>query len=156
MRPPPLPSPSPRPQLSAIQFPRVPVPVIKTKDLSKRNGFRRHTLANGWVIHYRVISVIYPVLSSLMDLRTLYTGILTEVARRSSDGHLTAQAETFTCGKVVLQFRAERGYSYSVGWDIVAAFTETLLQGQLPMTFVCHIAPPGSDVGIQVELRVLL
>ncbi|KAL8875318.1 MAG: hypothetical protein Q9192_009067, partial [Flavoplaca navasiana] len=106
--------------------------------------------------HYKVISVIYPVLSSLMELRTLYTEILTEVTNRSSAGKPTGPFERFRFGKVILEFRAERGYSSSVGWDIITAFAEQLLQGQLPMTFMCHIAPPGSDVGIEVKLGVLI
>ncbi|KAI4223017.1 MAG: hypothetical protein L6R36_005725 [Xanthoria steineri] len=107
-------------------------------------------------VNYQVISVIYPIVSSWRELQTLYNSVLSEVARRSSAGGLTGPVETWTFGKVQLSFRAERGYSSSVGWDIVTAFAEQLLQGQLPMTFTCHIAPPESDVGIQVELKVLV
>ncbi|KAL9615953.1 MAG: hypothetical protein Q9204_008637, partial [Flavoplaca sp. TL-2023a] len=142
-------------------LPRTPIPVANSVDIRKRDGFRRHTIANGWgsrtgAVHYKVISVIYPVLSSLMELRTLYTEILTEVTNRSSAGESTGPFERFKFGKVILEFRAERGYSSAVGWDIIAAFAEQLLQGQLPMTFMCHIAPPGSDVGIEVKLGVLI
>lgn len=91
-----------------------------------------------------------------MELRTLYTEVLTEVTSRSSAGELTGPFERFQFGKVILEFRAERGYSSSVGWDIITAFAEQLLQAQLPMTFECHIAPPESDVGIEVKLGVLI
>lgn len=91
-----------------------------------------------------------------MELRTLYADVLSEVKSRSSAGERTGQFERFEFGKVVLEFRAERGYSPSVGWDIITAFAEQLLQGQLPMTFSCHIAPPDSDVGIEVRLGVLI
>ncbi|CAL8583284.1 hypothetical protein XPA_008911 [Xanthoria parietina] len=149
-------APSSRQQLSAFQIPPISEPVTRTIDVRKRTEFLRHTLANGWVIHYQVISVIYPIFSSWRELQTLYNAVLSEVARRSSAGGLTGPVETWTFGKVQLSFRAERGYSPSVGWDIVTAFAEQLLQGQLPMTFTCHIAPPESDVGIQVELTVLV
>ncbi|KAL8673468.1 MAG: hypothetical protein Q9168_002110 [Polycauliona sp. 1 TL-2023] len=154
----PAPAPAPPQQHSAIQLPYISKPRTDNTvvGLHKRDGLRRHVLANGWVIHYEVISVIYPIVSSLLDLRHFYTGILSDVARSSAAGGLTGPVMRYDLGKVALEFRAERGYSASVGWDIVTAFTEQVLRGELPMTFTCHIAPPGSDVGIQVELSVLV
>lgn len=42
-------APSSRHQLSAIQLAPISEPVTNTVDIRKRTGFRRHTLANGWV-----------------------------------------------------------------------------------------------------------
>ncbi|KAL8913150.1 MAG: hypothetical protein Q9171_001944 [Xanthocarpia ochracea] len=131
--------------------------MTNTVDVRKRAPTRRHTLANGWTIHYRVISVIYPVISSMMELRTLYAWTLDEIYDKISAGDRTGPVERFKFGKAVLEFRAERGYSTSVGWYVVKEFAEKmLLEGEFPMTYTCHIAPPGSDVGIQVTLSILL
>ncbi|KAL8907077.1 MAG: hypothetical protein Q9207_001618 [Kuettlingeria erythrocarpa] len=51
-------------------------------------------------------------------------------------------------GQYTMQFRAERGFGMPLYWEIIEAFVETLLQGTVPMTFMAHIAPPDSDVGM--------
>ena len=92
----------------------------------------------------------------MMELRTLYAWTIDELYDKMSAGDQSGPVERFKFGKAVLEFKAERGYSTSVGWHIVREFAEKMLEGQFPMTYTCHIAPPGSDVGIQITLSILL
>ncbi|KAL8811169.1 MAG: hypothetical protein Q9223_005139 [Gallowayella weberi] len=130
---------------------------IHRRDVPGQRTLGRNTLANGWVISYQVLNVIMPIVSSQVELRTLYEDILTQGTAHRTPGELTGRRVRFEFGKVVLEFLAERGFvSQVVGWDIVLAFAEKMLEGGLPMTYVCHVAPPWSRAGIQIALSVLV
>ncbi|KAL8699341.1 MAG: hypothetical protein Q9224_001459 [Gallowayella concinna] len=150
-------APSPPQQISPLAVRNAPEQSTHGVDIHKRAGSGRHTLANGWVITYRVINVIMPIIGTRMELSTLYNRVLTEGTASRADRALRSPWVTFRFGKVILEFLVEQGYlPQDVGWDIVIAFAEKMLEGELPMTYVCHIAPPWSEAGIQITLSVLV
>ncbi|KAL8798986.1 MAG: hypothetical protein Q9182_006231 [Xanthomendoza sp. 2 TL-2023] len=150
-------APTPLQPILPIEVRDPPGRVTHRVDIHRRAGLAQHTLANGWVIRYRVLNVIMPIVSTQVELRALYNRILTQGTDKQAAGVLTGRRVRFEFGKVVLEFLAEQGFdSQIVGWDIVLAFAEKMLEGGLPMTYICHVAPPWSQAGIQIALSVLV
>ncbi|KAL8954833.1 MAG: hypothetical protein Q9193_007062, partial [Seirophora villosa] len=75
-------------------------------------------------------------------------------AHRIVTGDLAAAVVEPSLGQYTLQFMAERGFDDVVHWEIIQAFVEKMLESTFPATFVAHIAPPGSDVGIAIKMWV--
>lgn len=123
-------------------------------DISKRAGFTRVTIANGWHVRYRVFSYITPTIPAILQLNKFYHRILQEVDHRVSIGELAGTVLEMSVGDYTLSFTAEAGYSNVVDWDIVIAFVEKMLENRVPTTFMCHVAPPGSVAGIVIKLWV--
>ncbi|KAI4248059.1 MAG: hypothetical protein L6R40_001148 [Gallowayella cf. fulva] len=137
---------------SAVQSPGTSKHSSITFHLHKRARSGHRHLANGWIITYQIFNVIFPILSSHMELRTLYTETLNEVSLKMAAGDVARTRERFHFGKYVLEFLLQPGhYRDSIGWEYVTAFAEKMLESQLPMTYLCHIYPPGSDAGMQLE-----
>ncbi|KAL8712336.1 MAG: hypothetical protein Q9220_003487 [cf. Caloplaca sp. 1 TL-2023] len=111
-----------------------------------------HTIANGWRLHWEVFNVIVPAVTSAVELRKFYEFLINEAAHRVFTGDPADKLIRSTFGKVSIEFIAERGYGAPIAWEIVEAFAEKMLEGIIPVTFICHVAPPGSDVGIQISL----
>ncbi|KAI4118041.1 MAG: hypothetical protein LQ345_001841 [Seirophora villosa] len=130
-------------------------PPASALSLPKRGPpFSRATIANGWQIHYRIISLILPAAPALLDLHRFYNGILDQVAHRIVLGDPAAAVVESSLGQYTLQFMAERGFDTVVHWEIIQAFVEKMLESTFPATFAAHIAPPGSDVGIVIKMWV--
>ncbi|KAL8950124.1 MAG: hypothetical protein Q9222_003824 [Ikaeria aurantiellina] len=111
-----------------------------------------HTIANGWRLHWEVFNVIVPAATSMVELRNFYELLINEATHRLFLGELADKTIKSTYGRLSIEFVAERGYSSSVAWEVVEAFAEKMLEGLIPVTYICHVAPPGSDVGIQISL----
>ncbi|KAL8929909.1 MAG: hypothetical protein Q9208_001053 [Pyrenodesmia sp. 3 TL-2023] len=156
-------------QLSSLQQPQPtsnPFPNTLTKPshahlthrptdfLYTRGHPRSHTIANGWRLHYQVLSLLYPTIPALLELRTFYHNILAEMDYRMLVNDPTTTLSELSFGEYTMQFMAERGFGMPLHWEIIESFVETLLQGTVPMTFMAHIAPPGSDVGVSVRMWV--
>ncbi|KAL8644225.1 MAG: hypothetical protein Q9210_007362, partial [Variospora velana] len=105
-------------------------------------------------IHYRIMSLILPAAPALLDLRRFYNAILDEVNNRIITGDSADAVIEPSFGKYTLQFMAERGFDTVVHWEIVEAFVEKMLESTIPATFMAHIAPPESDVGIVIKMWV--
>ncbi|KAL8970887.1 MAG: hypothetical protein Q9197_003564, partial [Variospora fuerteventurae] len=106
-------------------------------------------------IHYRIMSLILPAAPALLDLRRFYKAILDEVNHRIITGDVASAVIEPSLGRYTLQFMAERGFDTLVHWEIVEAFVEKMmLESTVPATFMAHIAPPESDVGIVIKMWV--
>ncbi|KAL8698721.1 MAG: hypothetical protein Q9201_006420 [Fulgogasparrea decipioides] len=129
-------------------------PLTNAIAVHRRNepSITRVTLANGWHVTFKLFSFITPTLPSLAELRFFYESILSEVGMKASQGQSTYWKMDFGWGRYALQFAVEQGYSGSVGWDIITAFAEKMLEMKVPMTFICHITPPHRIAGILIEL----
>ncbi|KAL8734787.1 MAG: hypothetical protein Q9181_003048 [Wetmoreana brouardii] len=112
----------------------------------------RVTLANGWRVSFQLFSLITPTLPSLTELRFLYNNILFETGQKASQGQLTSWRMEYYLGRYALEFVVEKGFSDVVGWDIITAFAEKMLEMRAPMTFICHVAPPHQIAGVIIYL----
>ncbi|KAL8721694.1 MAG: hypothetical protein Q9225_001694 [Loekoesia sp. 1 TL-2023] len=148
-------APSPSLQISGIQEPDTSTPFTNNAtNISKRAGFTKVTIANGWHVQYRVFDLITPAIPAILQLRQFYYQILKEVDHRASIGELAGAVLEMSIGDFTLSFIAEAGYSNAVHWDIIIAFVEKMLENRVPTTFMCHLAPPGSAAGIKIKLWV--
>ncbi|KAI4204091.1 MAG: hypothetical protein LQ346_001667 [Caloplaca aetnensis] len=155
----PLAAPSPVPQPPTSQNPptsnHTSNPTSNAVSVFHRRGpFRAHTIANGWHIHYKVINLLYPTIPALLELRTFYHSILADMDYRMLTNDPTSALSELYFGDYTMQFRAERGFGMPLYWEIIESFVEKLLEGTVPITFMAHIAPPGSDVGVSVKMWV--
>ncbi|KAL8720902.1 MAG: hypothetical protein Q9181_007823 [Wetmoreana brouardii] len=107
-------------------------------------------LANGWIVRYELFAIISPMTAALADLRYFYSMLAGNVDQRDSMGEIAGNRVVATLGRYSLQFIADRSYGPSVGWDVIKAFAEKMLENQFPMTFKCHVSPPES-VGLGAE-----
>ncbi|KAI4128742.1 MAG: hypothetical protein LQ338_002585 [Usnochroma carphineum] len=120
----------------------------------KRALYTTVTMANGWSIHYRVFRVLTPAIPALLQLRHFYHSILQEVAHQVFLGEAPVTIVEPYLGEITMQFMAERGFQHAVDWGIIEAFVERMLENTVPMTFMCHISPPGTMTGIRISLWV--
>ncbi|KAL9598209.1 MAG: hypothetical protein Q9219_004629 [cf. Caloplaca sp. 3 TL-2023] len=110
------------------------------------------TLANGWHIHYAILTLITPHLPALLHLRTFYNRILSETLNRIANNELAVAVLEVSMGQFTLSFKAEGGgdggggnsFLDVVDWELVFEFVEKLLEGQVPATFACRVTPPGA------------
>ncbi|KAL8691051.1 MAG: hypothetical protein Q9218_003635 [Villophora microphyllina] len=126
--------------------------------IRKRTTFNSVTLANGWQVRYELFSLIMPAAPALLDLRHLYKGIIRGAAAHSMFDVATADTITeFVYGGYKIWFAAEPGYGQPVGWDIIRAFAEKMLESSVPITFGCHVAPPeGHWFGNGIWIRLFV
>ncbi|KAI4173663.1 MAG: hypothetical protein LQ343_002838 [Gyalolechia ehrenbergii] len=124
-----------------------------TITITKRAGFNhQHTIANGWHIQYQIVQYLTPAFPALTGLKYLYFKILEEAEHRMVSGEISSAVMEITLGAFTLSFTAERGYSNVVPWYIIIEFVDQMLESTVPITYNCHIAPPGSVAGIAIKL----
>lgn len=149
-------APSPLSHPSAIQAPSIWNSDRKIVDIHKRTRYTTLQLANGWQIRFQLFSVITPIIPAITNLQYLYNHIIYEVSNRLSSGELAGDRIEAVVGQYRLQFAAQTGYGPSIGWEVVMAFVEKMLENRFPMTFICHISPPGSQApGNGILIRLL-
>ncbi|KAI4183287.1 MAG: hypothetical protein L6R41_005482 [Letrouitia leprolyta] len=146
-------APSPPHELSTAQDPANSDPHVENLSITKR-VLRQHTIANGWKIQYQLFNFITPVIPALFDLKGFYLKILQDVEQRMRKGEAPGAVAEFSIGQFTLSLIAEKGFKSVVDWGIIFELVDQLMDGTVPITFMCHVAPPGSVAGIAIKLWV--
>ena len=147
-------APSPVRQISTASISAPTATPFTTTEIRKRAGFTRTTIANGWVIHYQIFNLISPVIPAITELRRFYIQAWQEVDRVASIGEDGTAVSELSLGEFTLSFRAEAAYANTVDWEIILAFVEKMMESTVPVTFLCHVAPPDKVAGIIIQLWV--
>lgn len=69
-------------------------------------------------------------------------------------GEAPGAVAEFSIGQFTLSLIAEKGFKSVVDWGIIFELVDQLMDGTVPITFMCHVAPPGSVAGIAIKLWV--
>ncbi|KAL8938757.1 MAG: hypothetical protein Q9211_003063 [Gyalolechia sp. 1 TL-2023] len=147
-------APSPSRQISTAREPAASNLPTNAITITKRATLKEHTIANGWHIQYRLLHYLTPAIPAITQLRLFYWKILVEAEQRMLVGEAADTVMELSVGAFTLSFTAEKGYSNVVPWYIIIEFVEKMLEGMVPVTFNCRIAPPGSVAGIVIKLWV--